>query len=102
MQLLVRFLHFIAKIRKNIIKINELDTFYLPTVVIMIFYLSSFALIIFQINWPRVLVAGAQPNVSPKDINSFVFKVPVSLIEQKKIGGIFSCLDEIITLHQRE
>lgn len=49
----------------------------------------------------QVLVAGAQPNVSPKDINSFVFKVPVSLIEQKKIGGIFSCLDEIITLHQR-
>lgn len=50
----------------------------------------------------QVLVAGAQPNVSPKDINSFVFKVPVSLIEQKKIGGIFSCLDEIITLHQRK
>jgi type I restriction enzyme S subunit len=48
------------------------------------------------------LVAGAQPNVSSKDVDSFGFFVPKSLNEQKKIGGFFEQLDSLITLHQRK
>ena len=36
-----------------------------------------------------VLVAGAQPNVSSKEIDSFEFVIPLNIEEQKKIGRIF-------------
>ena len=49
-----------------------------------------------------VLVAGAQPNVSSKDIESFEFKFPTEINEQSKIGKLFEQLDNLITLHQRE
>ena len=49
-----------------------------------------------------VLVAGAQPNVSPKDIDSFEFSFPKAQNEQHKIGQFFQSLDRLITLHQRE
>ena len=49
-----------------------------------------------------VLVAGAQPNVSPKDIDSFEFMVPQKFVEQEKIGHFFKSLDKLITLHQRQ
>ena len=47
-----------------------------------------------------VLVAGAQPNVSSKDIDSFEFKFPTEINEQSKIGKLFEQLDNLITLHQ--
>lgn len=43
-----------------------------------------------QIN--RVLVAGAQPNISPKDIEDFLFFFP-SLPEQQKIADFLSAVD---------
>ena len=49
-----------------------------------------------------VLVAGAQPNVSSKEIDGFKFLIPQSKNEQKKIGEYFSTLDNLITLHQRK
>ena len=49
-----------------------------------------------------VLVAGAQPNVSSKDIESFEFKFPTEINEQSKIGKLFEQLDNLITLHQCE
>ncbi len=49
-----------------------------------------------------VLVAGAQPNVSAKDIDSFEFMIPKSEEEQQKLGRMFSNLDNLITLHQRK
>ena len=49
-----------------------------------------------------VLVAGAQPNVSSKEIDSFEFVFPLNIEEQKKIGQYFANLDTLITLHQRE
>ena len=49
-----------------------------------------------------VLVAGAQPNVSSKEIDSFEFVFPLNIEEQKKIGQYFANLDTFITLHQRE
>ena len=48
-----------------------------------------------------VLVAGAQPNVSAKDIDSFEFMVPPQTKEQAAIGEYFCNLDSLITLHQR-
>lgn len=49
-----------------------------------------------------VLVAGAQPNVSSKEIDSFEFVFPLNIEEQKKIGQYFANLDNLITLHQRK
>ena len=47
-----------------------------------------------------VLVAGAQPNVSSKEIDEFEFMIPKSKDEQHKMGDYFSKLDHLITLHQ--
>lgn len=44
-----------------------------------------------------VLVAGAQPNISSKDIENFKFKLP-SFEEQKKIANFLSSLDSKIEL----
>ena len=49
-----------------------------------------------------VLVAGAQPNVSSKEIDGFEFMIPQSKEEQHKIGEYFKRLDNLITLHQRK
>ena len=49
-----------------------------------------------------VLVAGAQPNVSSKEIDSFGFYFPKTLKEQTKIGTFFKHLDNTIALHQRK
>lgn len=48
------------------------------------------------------LVAGAQPNISPKEVDSFKFLIPKSRNEQQQIGTLFKHLDELITLHQRK
>ncbi|KMK52747.1 EcoKI restriction-modification system protein HsdS [Fructobacillus sp. EFB-N1] len=47
------------------------------------------------------LVTGAQPNISPKDVNDFEFEIPILINEQEKIGTVFSKIDNLITLHQR-
>lgn len=44
----------------------------------------------------KVLVTGAQPNVSPSDIGSFSFLVPTEILEQQKIGAFFQKLDSLI------
>ena len=49
-----------------------------------------------------VLVAGAQPNVSSKEIDEFEFMIPQSKDEQHKIGEYFKGIDNLITLHQRK
>lgn len=49
----------------------------------------------------NVLVAGAQPNVSSKDIDSFEFYVTKAKDEQREIGLYFNHLENLITLHQR-
>ena len=49
-----------------------------------------------------ILVTGAQPNVSSKDIDDFDVLIPTSYKEQKKIGAYFSNLDHLITLHHRK
>lgn len=50
----------------------------------------------------KVLVQGAQPNVSPKEIDSFLFSFPSKKDEQLQIGFFFDCIDNLITLHQCE
>ncbi|TYS35360.1 restriction endonuclease subunit S [Bacillus pumilus] len=49
-----------------------------------------------------LLVAGAQPNISSKDIDTMTFYVPTNLEEQTKIGILFEKLDDFFTLHQRQ
>ncbi len=49
-----------------------------------------------------VLVAGAQPNVSSKDIDNFEFYFPTSICEQARIGAFLTEIDNLITLHQRK
>jgi type I restriction enzyme S subunit len=49
-----------------------------------------------------VLVAGAQPNVSSKEIDGFEYMIPQSKEEQHKIGEYFTNLDNLITLHQNK
>lgn len=49
-----------------------------------------------------VLVAGAQPNISSKEVDDFCFTFPKSFSEQEAIGTFFSTLDRQITLHQRK
>ena len=49
-----------------------------------------------------VLVAGAQPNVSSKEIDQFIFSVPVTLNEQEKIGAFFEYLDSLIAATQHK
>lgn len=56
----------------------------------------------FSAQLDSVLVAGAQPNVSARAIDSFEFSIPVSQTEQKSLGQYFNFLDNLISLHQRK
>ena len=47
-----------------------------------------------------VLVAGAQPNISSKEIDSFVFCIPESLDEQSTIGSLFRTLDDFLASYK--
>mgnify|MGYP001003403245 FL=1 len=47
-----------------------------------------------------VLVAGAQPNISSKEIDSFVFYIPESLDEQSSIGSLFRTLDDLLASYK--
>ncbi|WP_138496006.1 restriction endonuclease subunit S [Paenibacillus pinistramenti] len=49
-----------------------------------------------------VLVSGAQPNVSSKEIDTFEFFMPSEKEEQTQIGNFFKHIDNLITLHQRK
>ena len=57
---------------------------------------------LFMMQLESVLVSGAQPNVSSKEIDSFNFMIPILVQEQQKIGSFFQQLDETIALHQRK
>lgn len=49
-----------------------------------------------------VLVAGAQPNVSSKDIDSFKFHISKNKKEQTKIGTFFKNLDNLISKNEQK
>ncbi len=57
---------------------------------------------LFMMQLESVLVSGAQPNVSSKEIDSFNFMIPILVQEQQKIGSFFKQLDDTIALHQRK
>ncbi|EAF3225883.1 restriction endonuclease subunit S [Listeria monocytogenes] len=57
---------------------------------------------LFMMQLESVLVAGAQPNVSSKEIDSFEFMIPKLIQEQQKIGSFFKQLDDTIALYQRK
>ena len=47
-----------------------------------------------------VLVAGAQPNISSKEIDSFEFCIPDSIDEQSAIGILFRTLDDLLASYK--
>jgi len=47
-----------------------------------------------------VLVAGAQPNISSKEIDSFEFCIPDSIDEQSAIGNLFRTLDDLLVSYK--
>lgn len=47
-----------------------------------------------------VLVAGAQPNISSKEIDSFEFYLPDSIEEQTAIGSLFRTIDELLASYK--
>ena len=49
----------------------------------------------------QIIQQSANTNINAENIKSTSIKLP-SIPEQKKIGGFFSSLDHLITLHQRE
>ena len=55
----------------------------------------------FKIELQKTLVAGAQPNISKKEIESFRIKLP-NFKEQKKIANLLSLLDIKINTIQNE
>ncbi|WP_223902468.1 restriction endonuclease subunit S [Lactobacillus laiwuensis] len=50
----------------------------------------------------RVLVQGAQPNISSKEIDSFTFSIPSMYEEQQKIGNLLSKVDQLIELENKK
>ena len=47
-----------------------------------------------------VLVAGAQPNISSKEIDSIEFCIPDSIDEQSAIGSLFRTLDDLLASYK--
>lgn len=47
-----------------------------------------------------VLVAGAQPNISSKEIDAFRFVVPKNFEEQSAIGSLFRTLDDLLAAYK--
>ncbi|VTY23219.1 restriction endonuclease subunit S [uncultured Streptococcus sp.] len=47
-----------------------------------------------------VLVAGAQPNISSKEIDSFEFYIPDSIEEQSAIGYLLCTLDDLLSSYK--
>lgn len=47
-----------------------------------------------------VLVVGAQPNISSKEIDSFEFCIPDSIDEQSAIGFLFRTLDDLLASYK--
>lgn len=47
-----------------------------------------------------VLVAGAQPNISSKEIDSFEFCIPESIEEQSAIGSLFRILEDLLASYR--
>lgn len=47
-----------------------------------------------------VLVAGAQPNISSKEIDSFRFAIPKNMEEQSAIGSLFHTLDNLLAAYK--
>ena len=89
--------------------IDDLEKDYIRMIAIKQFisdekFLSSFVKIYngflnssnFKTQLNSVLVSGAQPNISPKEIDSFNFMVPIDYKEQSKIGSLLNNMDSYI------
>lgn len=50
----------------------------------------------------RVLIQGAQPNVSASEIDSFIFSIPKEYGEQQKIGNLLAKVDRLIEIENKK
>ena len=57
---------------------------------------------LFSGNIRKILAAGAQPNVSSKEIDALEFFIPHSKVEQLKIGSFFTNTNLLISFHKKE
>ncbi|CQR24368.1 HsdS specificity protein of type I restriction-modification system [Streptococcus varani] len=47
-----------------------------------------------------VLIAGAQPNISSKEIDNFKFRITKNRCEQSQIGSLFSTIDSLLSSYK--
>lgn len=57
---------------------------------------------LFSYNMNRIKVSGAQPNISSKDVDKFIFYVPNNYNEQIKIGDFLENYDYMIQFESRK
>ncbi|MFC4665448.1 restriction endonuclease subunit S [Falsiporphyromonas endometrii] len=74
-------------------KVNGIDYKYISTITRSILFTQQLY---------NVLVAGAQPNISAKDVDNFRFYVAKDIAEQEKIGKLFERIDTLLNLQQRK
>ena len=82
---------------------NQRVGYFLPTNIVdynFIFPLVNSNSFRTQLN--EIIIAGAQPNISSKEIDTFTFKFPALMKEQCSIGFFLMEVDNLITLHQRK
>ena len=73
------------------IKIKNVDYFYLSVILRSQFFSKQLE---------KILIAGAQPNISSRDVEEFTFMFP-DLNEQQKIGRFFKNLDTQIETEEK-
>ena len=52
--------------------------------------------------WRKIATGSTFKSINSEDINDTILFVPIDDSEQKQIGSLFSKLDNLITLHQRQ
>lgn len=52
--------------------------------------------------WKKIATGSTFESINSEDINDTILFVPIDDSEQKQIGSLFSKLDHLITLHQRQ
>lgn len=52
--------------------------------------------------WDSLISTGTQSNLNADKVKNLEIRIPLDINEQRKIGKIFSLIDENLTLHQRK
>jgi type I restriction enzyme S subunit len=55
-----------------------------------------------RLDLTSLIQVGALPSYNASDVEDLDVLLPISMVEQQLIGQVFTNLDNLITLHQRE